>query len=243
MMRKQMERMVSMLMGTAVLLFGAMAATPAVAGDCTGGILLIATNTVLGEDWFTSSGDCFILQPGKSLDLNGHRITCTATTSCDNAVRGNGGASTVRDGEIRGPFAFGVTAVNLAKALDVEGSGSAIAFTSKVQQNVLTNCGSSCIANIAPANTIDNNFIDGASTGIFLLGVTSGTLPVVERNFVRNVGNGVWLGSGNIRLLKNIVANATTPVLGFLGPGSIVQDNICDNEDVCPLPEPPFTLP
>lgn len=224
-----------------LLLGSAVHAAPAVAGDCTGGIPLIANNTVLSENWTTSSGDCFILAAGKSLDMNGFRITCTAA-SCDTAVRGNGGASTVRDGEIRGPFSYGVTAVNLAKALDIDGSSLAIGFSSKVQQNVLTNCAATCIANIAPANTIDNNFVDGAPNGIFILGVTSGTLPVVERNFVRNVTNGVWLSSGNIKLLKNIVANATTPVLGSLS-GSVVQENICDDPTVCPLPTPPFTLP
>jgi len=214
----------------------------------------ITTNTTLQFDYEITSGTCFKIPGGVTLDLNGHSITCTSS-SCDAAVLSNVNG-TVKNGLILGPFDIAVENSGEARELRIDGSDVAIGCSSganqagcvnakQIEKNVLLNCGSSCIdTNLLSATSfVRDNFVDGADIGIRING-SGGAGAKIEKNFIRNyVTHGILKISGGARIWDNILCERDQDIPIKLLTSADLDGNICDDLTACPIPDVPFTLP
>lgn len=237
----------STLVAVALLL----ATRPAAATiDCTAGINVTSTVT-LSDHYVTSSSTtpCFTIIGGQTLRMNGFSVSCTSS-NCLAAVKvlNDSTATVVQDGNLIGPFQYGVDAstatlgqVTVQRMILQGNFDYGIYGGTKILENRIAIDLGACIEAIhwrpiVSADFARDNFIycpNPIGTGItadsaVAVGLTS---PHLEENFI-NVTADVIVTTGNVRVEDNVIIAPQNP--GplyrpfFIGAGGTVGRHLCD---------------
>ncbi|HUO37067.1 MAG TPA: hypothetical protein VMU34_04125 [Mycobacterium sp.] len=181
--------------------------------DCTAGLTKSSDFTLQDNYYCTSSCTCFTLTNGADLGLNGHTITCRATTgsTCGTAISANGSAgsriwgcgvagpcSANQGGTItsdlgKKPWTYGVYFGDQVSYVTFQGMTSYGTYkVPNVFGSVFQNIYVAIYTNGATGSLVQNNFIDGNVPSVF---GTPGTIGItvspsvgpttVDRNTMR----------------------------------------------------------
>jgi len=180
--------------------------------------------------------------------------------SADSVFGGGGTGKAVSNGTIEGPFTIAVDAVKEAYDLTIENAIHGINVDStnvKIQRNTILNATMTGITATLGngASFVDSNYIgmspNGVGVGILVTGVTSGTAPRVDDNFLVEFNVGVSANNTTkLRIRRNVLASAASNIATGMDVNSTnktLTDNVCSHTvaDVthCGLDNPFSGLP
>lgn len=222
--------------------------------DCTSGVSVPGSVTLIGDYTSTSaSNTCLtITAANATLDCNGHSLTCNNAAGCGGGIYTEQTGVTIKNCRLlSGTGNWGLAIANGTAATThifnnyIENPSVGITLGKTIEKNVIKNASGQCISSIIwaypTASEVSQNYCSSTDDGFIMNGPSSGTAMNVHDNYIRSADVGILQG-GLTEFTQNII-DAATPFSITNGAGASFADNMCGNATYCNDPsDAPFGL-
>ncbi|HXC51203.1 MAG TPA: right-handed parallel beta-helix repeat-containing protein [Candidatus Limnocylindrales bacterium] len=203
----------------------------------------------------TNADACITMTNGKNLDTNGYTITCIRSAGCGPAVQceDGSGVTSIVQGTVNdtvndivngtGTFSAGVKNCGTVREMKIVNATTGILWANggnngkAYQRNVIQSpAGGTGIDMVLldSSDVIENNRIDGGSIGIHIVGRSSATGPLIQKNMIRGY---TYAGINNtdttyFRLTDNVVIEGgedSIPINAVYANATFTH-NLCEDD-------------